>query len=82
MVLDVSKNIVTHILGRPLILYTIALGDSSSALFAQTNEEEKENMFYNFSYHLIPTEAKYFLMEKHYMTHLYDIKAMKLHVIP
>lgn len=50
--------------GRPLILYTTALEESLGALLAQTNEEGKENALYYLIRRLLPTEARYPMIER------------------
>ncbi|KAI0513357.1 hypothetical protein KFK09_009374 [Dendrobium nobile] len=51
--------------GKPLILYTSALDESLGALFAQVNDEGKENALYYLSRRLLPTEIWYPSIEKH-----------------
>ena len=64
------------IAGKPLILYITAQKCSLGALFAQQNEENKENTLYYLSQTLMGSELNYSLIEKTCLALIFSTKKL------
>ena len=63
--------------GKPLILYIAAQKCSLGALFAQQNEENKENTLYYLSQTLMGSELNYSLIEKTCLALIFSTKKLR-----